>query len=185
MSRLVSTTSPNRIDDIDWCITYNSMYKVKIRCVNGWIKCGFTVHRLCPRLTADLSFPDGLYELSPSEVVEENPTHRSDLLLLWCSRFTCFLHAPRVLWPWNWCLLLVSWQGPAARSHPLLHERLPQLRVDRTRGAAAGVLPRRGWSCSSCYWRERPGREPEDLLKDGDQPLKTDVAVVMLIYLPR
>lgn len=50
--------------------------------------------------------------------------------------------------------------------------------MDRTRGAAAGVLPRRRGTGAQRYRGERPGREPQNLLKDGDQADEKDVTDV-------
>lgn len=65
--------------------------------------------------------------------------------------------------------------GTPARSHPLLHERLPQLRLDRPRRAAAGVLPGRRGPSARCRGGERPGWEPQSVSKDGDQAPEKDV----------
>lgn len=134
-------------------------------------------------LIPDLWFSDGPNEPSAALAAEEKPTQRFDLLLLWRSSFSCFLHVPQVLWRRSRTrsLCLVSWPGPTACSRSLLHERLSQLRVDRARGASAGVLPWRRGSGPCCYWREHPGRKPEDLLKDGAQSLKKDVTVPITV----
>lgn len=52
---------------------------------------------------------------------------------------------------------------------------MSQLRVDRTRRAAACVLPRRGGEGARRHRGERPGREPQDVPEDGDQTPEEDV----------
>lgn len=56
---------------------------------------------------------------------------------------------------------------------------MPQLRVDRTRRAAAGVLPRRRGQGANRHRGERPGREPQDVPKDGDQTPEKDVKPIV------
>lgn len=119
----------------------------------------------------------------PHAVVVERPTQQFHPLPLWWAGFICSIHPEWFLRvPWTRSqpgyLSLVSGPGSTSHTHPLLHERLSQLCVDRTRRAAAGVLPWWRWAGTRRYWGEHPGREPQDLPEDGDQTPEKDMTGV-------
>lgn len=56
---------------------------------------------------------------------------------------------------------------------------MSQLRVDRTRRAAAGVLPRRRGQGANRHRGERLRRESQDVPEDGNQALEKDVKPIV------